>query len=174
MKEIDKYLERTVFTPAVVGFLTDGERVCLGIRKKVSFGLGENLIAGVGGKVGDSPETKDETSYEATKREFLEEIGITVVKAKEIRKLRFIYPHKAPDTDWNQDVVVYLITSWEGDPIETQSTKPAWFDISNIPWESMWEDNKHWLPKVLSGQKVDAIFLFNENNKLSDFRFEKS
>ncbi len=44
--------------------------------------------------------------------------------------------------------------------------KPKWFSINDIPYESMWEDDKHWLPHVLSGEKIKADFYFDKKNKL--------
>ena len=173
MKEIDKFLTSVTFTPAVVGFLRDGDRVCLGVRKKVSSGLGENLIAGIGGKIGDTPEIQHETSGEAMDRESNEEIRVKVVEKREMGRVRFMFSHKPFDSKWNQDVKIYSITKWQGVPSETESTIPEWFDISEIPWKRMWEDNEYWLPKVLSGQQVNAIFLFSDDNKVVEYRFDE-
>lgn len=170
MAGIDEYLARTTFTPAVVGYLRDDGRVCLGVRKKVSLGLGKNLIAGIGGKVGD--EVADETPEEAMNREADEEIRVKILEKQWMGRVRFIFANKPPDSKWNQDVRVYSVTKWEGTPNETESTKPVWFATSAIPWEQMWEDNEHWLPKVLAGQSVNAIFLFVEDNKIGEYRFE--
>lgn len=30
--------------------------------------------------------------------------------------------------------------------------RPQWFDIADIPYEQMWEDDKIWLPELLKGQ----------------------
>lgn len=30
--------------------------------------------------------------------------------------------------------------------------RPQWFDIKDIPYEQMWEDDKIWLPELLKGQ----------------------
>lgn len=30
--------------------------------------------------------------------------------------------------------------------------RPQWFDIADIPYEQMWEDDKIWLPELLNGQ----------------------
>jgi hypothetical protein len=27
--------------------------------------------------------------------------------------------------------------------------KPEWFNIKNIPYDKMWEDDKIWLPEIL-------------------------
>lgn len=171
--EIDKRLEEVTFTTAVVGLLREGNKVCLGVRKVVSGGLGENLIAGIGGKVGDASEIKDETSDEAMDREVGEEVGVKVLEKQHMGRVRFIFSHKAPDSKWNQDVSIYLITKWAGTPTETESTKPEWFDANRIPWERMWEDNEHWIPKVLAGQMVNAIFLFSGDNKIEEYRFDE-
>jgi len=98
MKKIDKFLTSVTFTPAVVGYLRDGGRVCLGVRKKVSSGLGENLIAGIGGKVGDSLEIQNETSDKAMDREVSEEIGVKVLEKQQMGRVRFIFSHKPPDS----------------------------------------------------------------------------
>jgi len=171
--EIDRHLAVVTFTPAVVGYLRDGDKVCLGVRKKVSHGLGENLIAGIGGKVGDTPEIQNETPEEAIDREANEEIGVKVMEKQYRGRVRFIFSHKPPDSKWNNDVKVYSITGWKGSPTETESTKPLWFSINDIPWKNMWEDNEHWLPKVLAGQLVNAIFLYSDDNKVAEFRFEE-
>lgn len=52
MSEIDKYLNQVeTLMKVVVGYPVKETRVLLGLRKKVSLGLGENLISGIGGKV---------------------------------------------------------------------------------------------------------------------------
>lgn len=177
MSEINRYLSSVTFTQAVVGYLRDGQRVLLGERKKVSGGLGQSLIAGIGGKVGDFPEIKDETPEEAMDREASEEIGgekgLKVLEKSYKGRVRFIFAHKDPDSKWNQDVKIYEITRWEGEPTETESTRPMWFSVDEIPWERMWEDNQHWLPLVLQGQEVDAIFIFSGDNKILEYRFDK-
>lgn len=100
-------------------------------------------------------------------REAGEELG------DDMGRVRLIFTHKPLDSKWNQDVRIYAISGWEGTPTETESTKPEWFNKEEIPWDRMWEDNQHWLPKVLAGQRVDATFLFSEGNKVAEFRFDK-
>ncbi|HMB24137.1 MAG: 8-oxo-dGTP diphosphatase [Chloroflexota bacterium] len=171
---IDEFLNSVTFTRAVVGFLRDGDRICLGVRKKVSSGLGENLIAGIGGKVGDSPEIQNETLDSAMDREANEEIGIRVLEKQEMGRVRFIFTHKPLDSKWNQDVTIYSITKWEGTPSETESIQPVWFDLDDLPWQRMWADNEYWLSRVLAGQRVDAVFLYSDDNKVAEYRFEEA
>jgi len=168
MIEISKFLESDAeFTPAVVGFLVKDNQVCLGLRKKVSFGLGENLISGIGGKIGDSPEIKDETPPQALVREFLEEVEVTPESFEDLGQVQFIFPHKPK---WNQIVRVYRISSWLGELKETEVIKPMWFEENQLPKDRMWDDNSYWLPRILKGERVNMIFLFNKNNKVKEYQ----
>jgi len=135
--------------------------VLLGLRKKVSFGLGENLISGIGGKVGDLPGLEKETAEEALVREVNEEINVKITKFRRVGRVRFIFPTKAK---WNQDVMVFLVEGWEGEPAETDVIKPMWFELGSLPVAQMWDDSKYWVPKVLAGGCVDATFLYDESN----------
>lgn len=166
MSEIKKLLESNIiFTPAVVCYLVKDNEVILGLRKKVSLGLGENLIAGIGGKIGDEEGLEDETPEEALKREVKEEIKVEITKFRKMGRVKFIFPHKPK---WNQDVLVYVVDEWEGEPKETDPIKPMIYGINQIPFDQMWDDNKYWVPLVLKGEQVNAIFLFDENTKVKE------
>jgi len=169
MKQIAAYLSSEItFVPAVVGYLKRGDQVVLGLRKKVSFGLGENLIAGIGGKVGDSSDIEDETHEEALAREVSEEIDVKVIKYRKMGRVRFLFPHKPK---WNQDVLIYVIDEWEGEPRETAVIKPIWFGIADLPTSQMWDDNAYWVPKILHGEQIDAVFLYADDNKVAEHVF---
>lgn len=160
MTGIEKYLENDPqFTPAVVGFLVKDNKVLLGQRLKVSLGLGLNLIAGIGGKVGDEPGCEHESVEEALVREFQEEIKVTPVSWENMGRVRFIWTHKPKR---NQDVSIFLIKEWTGDPQITEAIDPSWYDINVLPTTQMWEDNRDWVPKVLAGIIVDGVFLYGE------------
>ena len=74
MSDLEKYLKQAPnLQKVVVGYLLRDNEVLLGERKKVSLGLGQNIIAGIGGKV-----EGNETNEEALEREFLEEINVQV------------------------------------------------------------------------------------------------
>lgn len=163
MTKIDEYLKQNmVFTPMVVGYLIKNGQVLLGLRKKVSWGLGENLVSGIGGKVGDTPEIANETNEEALVREFWEEIGITPTKFENMGKVRFIFPNKPK---WNSVVQIYNINEWKGEPVETEVILPIWYQIDNLPFAQMWDDGQYWTPEVLAGEKVEMIFLYDEAGK---------
>jgi hypothetical protein len=163
MYKIVDYLNSDVsFTPAVIGYLIHKESVLLGMRKKVSTGMGTNLIAGIGGKIGDSEDYKNETFDEGLVREMKEEIQVTPTQYNKLGRVRFIWPD---NLKWNQDVRIYIVEKWEGEPTETEAIKPNWYQISNLPLAQMWEDNAYWVPKSLEGVKVDMIFLIGNDNK---------
>ena len=44
--------------------------------------------------------------------------------------------------------------------------RPAWYKLSDIPYENMWSDDKYWLPKVLEGYFVEATFTFDDDDNV--------
>ena len=58
---------------------------------------------------------------------------------------------------------LYMVYEWDGEPTETEEMKPNWFDIDKIPYDSMFPDDKYWLPLVLEGKKIKAYFDFDED-----------
>lgn len=170
MSEIKRLLKLGMdFTPAVVCFLVRGDKVLLGQRKKSSLGLGVDIVSGIGGKVGDKPEFQDESTDEAVIREIQEEISVIATRFKKVGRVRFIYPDKPK---WQQDVTVFLVEDWEGEPLESESMRPMWFEISDLPVSRMWEDNSYWVQKILKGKQVNATFLLDNNSKVLEYVFE--
>jgi len=161
METINYYLEQEPsFTKSVVAFLMREDQVLLGRRIKVSNNLGQDLIAGIGGKLEDS-----ESDEEALIRELEEEINVTPTKFVKVGNVKFLFPHKP---SWQQDVSIFIVNNWRGDPIKTDVIEPKWFPINSIPYEQMWEDNSYWLPKILNGLEVDTIYLYDENGKVQE------
>lgn len=110
-----------------------------------------------------------ESIEEAAVREAQEEIGVTPLSLKKVATLHFFFPEVPLENDWNQEVLVYLVDRWEGEPVETEEMAPCWFDLEKIPYESMWSDDIHWLPRVLSGFSIEGHFMFDQNQKLLEF-----
>ncbi len=163
MESLKNWLEdEPEYTQAVVGFLMRGDEVLLGLRKKVSNNLGQDNYAGIGGKV-----EKDEDLDGCLVREVEEEIGVVVSEYKSVGNVRFINPH---NPKWNMRVEIYVVTEWEGKPIETEVIKPAWFPRASIPYENMFRDNKYWLPTVLEGKSVEGVFLFGEDHEVKEMQ----
>ena len=151
-----------MLTQAVVCYPTKDDKVLLGIRKSSSTDLGLNLIAGFGGKVGDHEEFAKESIEDALIRELKEELNITLTSYTHRGSVTFLFPNKPK---WSMQTQIYVTSEWEGEPTETESMKPEWFEMRNLPSSQMWEDNQYWVPLVLRGKNIEAIFVYNDDNK---------
>lgn len=168
MNQIDKILQsKQTLVPAVVCFPVKGDEVLLMHRIKTSDGLGQDLISGIGGKVGDEEAFKNETHEQALIREVEEEVGIIPTKYTDVGRVKFLWPAKPK---WSMDVIIYIVNAWNKEPRETAVARPEWYKISNLPKQNMWEDNQYWVPQVLEGKKVNVVFLFDENGKIVEYR----
>ncbi|RJQ26503.1 8-oxo-dGTP diphosphatase [Candidatus Parcubacteria bacterium] len=145
-------------------FLVKKDKVLLGMKK---IGFGKGRWNGFGGKV-----KIGENEFESALRELEEESGVRGVKYKHYALLHFYFPLVDPKEMWNQQVFVYLIDKWQGSPKESNEMIPKWFDLNSLPFDKMWPDDVHWVPKVLSNEFVEAHFMFGKNDSLLDFELE--
>ena len=123
-------------------------------------GFGKDRWNGVGGKVGDK---HPETVQEAMIRETEEEISVKVSEFHKVAEITFNWLEN-PKLDTL--VHAFLCTKWDRTPTESEEMAPEWFNINKIPYDSMWPDDKFWLPKILEKLFVKATFSFNENEEL--------
>ena len=139
---------------------TDGEikDICLAMKKR---GFGVNRWNGVGGKVDDQKETIEE----AARREAKEEIFVDVQDLSKVAELSFYFPH---NSSWDQMVHVYFAENWNGAPKESDEMKPDWFSVNELPFQDMWLDDIFWLPKVVKGNLLKAMFKFGEKDIVLD------
>lgn len=139
---------------ATLLFLMKDEKILLAMKKR---GFGKGRWNGVGGKL-----ESGETIEEAAARECQEEIGVTPLEYRRVASLNFFFP--TAKSEWDQQVLVYLCSKWQGEPTETDEMKPEWYNINAIPYDNMWKDDKYWLPKVIKGNYVEAAFHFDDND----------
>ncbi len=138
---------------ATLMFVIKDNQILL-IRKK--RGLGAGKINGPGGKIeaGESPE-------ECAVRETREELLINPLNVKFAGEL-FFHAEDMPRIHG----FVFTASDYEGTPTETDEAFPLWFNVHEIPYEEMWQDDAYWLPYVIKGHIVDAWFTFQAESML--------
>ena len=131
-------------------------QILLGYKKR---GFGQGKYDGFGGKLLEGEELSV-----AALRELHEESGITarLPDLSSYGVITFYFPNKR---EWEQEVHVFLIDKWSGVPLESEEMRPAWFPISRIPYDKMWDDSHLWMPYVLSRQAIQASFTMNNDNE---------
>jgi len=132
-------------------------KVLLGMKKR---GFGKGRWNGFGGKV-----EKGETVENAAKREIREEAGIEISKMDKLGVVEFEF--------WGNpeisEVHIFCAEEFEGIPAESDEMKPKWFEVSELPFDQMWPDDRHWFPLFLERKNFKGKFSFDENDKIIDF-----
>ena len=139
---------------ATLVFVLREEEVLLIHKKR---GLGAGKINGPGGKI-----EQGETAMQAAVREVEEELKITPLDLEEMGVLHFQFVDGLAI-----HCVVFTAEGFRGDPEETDEAIPEWFDFADIPYQRMWQDDQHWLPGVLEGNKFIAWFDFDDEIMLT-------
>lgn len=135
----------------------DGTReVLLGYKKT---GLGTGKVVALGGHVepGESP-------AEAAAREVKEESGIRVAAGSltQVAHVTFLFP---AHPSWDMDVEIFTAADWVGEPSESDEIRPHWFPVTALPFDHMWQDAPHWVPRVLAGEHLTATFTYGDDNE---------
>jgi 8-oxo-dGTP pyrophosphatase MutT (NUDIX family) len=157
--DLAKYKE-TLTVPlrqATLCFLIKDNQILLAMKKR---GFAQGKWNGAGGKKDNE---KDNNIEEAAIREAREEIGVRLISLRQAAVLNFYH---LGNQEGGQQVTVYLSDKWGGEPSESEEMAPRWFDIKEIPYDQMWDDDRLWLPRVLKGEMLEADFLFDSNQKL--------
>lgn len=132
----------------------DNEKILLGMKKK---GFGEGRWNGFGGKVEEGELVED-----AARRELREEAGISVSNIKKRGVLNFEFEGNSEILE----VHVFSVADFRGEPQESDEMKPQWFLLEEIPLDSMWPDDKYWLPLLLSGKNFEGYFNFRGHDTI--------
>ncbi len=138
---------------ATLTFVLAGGRILL-IRKK--RGLGAGKINGPGGRV-----EPGETPLACAVRETEEELGVLPLDPVALGELRFQF------TDgYGIHVVAFRAGRFAGEARETAEAVPLWTPLDAIPYDQMWEDDRHWLPLLLQGRRFRGRFVFEDDRML--------
>jgi len=151
---------------ATLCLLIKDNKILLAMKKR-GFGVGR--WNGTGGKF--DPAKGDKNILTAALRETKEEIGVDVKDPQHVGLFHFKFAED-DKKEWDQDVSLFVSSEWLGEPQESEEMLPKWFDFNEIPYDSMWPDDRHWLPHVLQGKKVEADFLFGDGDKILDFNLK--
>ena len=143
--------------PLTLCLVHDDTHILLGMKKR---GFGAGRWNGFGGKV-----NLGETIEAAARRELFEECGLQAEVLEKRGVLRFEFA-ASPET---LEVHVFGVVKYGGQPVETEEMRPHWFRLTDIPFDKMWPDDRHWLPLYLEGKRLDGRFYFLDADTLLHF-----
>ena len=146
---------------ATLCLITKDDEILLGMKKR---GFGEGRWNGFGGKVSEG-----ESIAAAALRELKEESGIEALGHR--KKAEFLFTFK--DKNWSMEVHVFHITDYQGEPMESEEMLPRWFKLEDIPYDEMWDDDKHWVPLFIAGKNLLGNFHFDENDKVLSYELNE-
>jgi mutator protein MutT len=156
--------------PVTLCFLIKDDKILLAVKKRSlsGFNVAIGKWNGVGGKVDEG-----ETIEAAAVREIGEEIGVKTAE-KHLEKVGNIEFYFKDKPEWNQEVHIFLVRNWDGEPKESEEMMPKWYSHNEVPFESMWQDDKYWLPSVLAGKKIEGKFNFiNEGKNIDGYNIRE-
>ena len=144
------------------------KQILLGQIKKA--GVLKGKYNGFGGKV-----ELGETIEQAAKRELFEEAAIEPFEMQKRGVITFDFVPEGNPFEGKPlvEVHVFSVTKFKGEPQETVEMLPQWFDHDKIPYESMWPDDKFWLPLIFEGKNFQATFKLQDSNIILDYKIEE-
>lgn len=133
----------------------EGEEILLAEKKEGEIGTG--VLAGPGGK-----QEGNETFVECLIRETKEELDIELY-ATELEHVATIDTYNAGALDFR--IYVYRTNLFSGEIKETEEMIPAWYPTNNLPFDRMFESDRHWLLKAVHGEKFCARVYYYKRAK---------
>lgn len=124
-------------------------------------GFGEGKWNGPGGKV-----RENETVEESMIREVKEETGFRVNSYQKMGELEFIFKDRE---GWNNYTHVFIFRDFSGELAESEEGNLEWFKKEEFPFDQMWDDDRHWLLRVLGGEYTRMRFYFSHEGKLINY-----
>ena len=97
-------------------------------------------------------------------REAREEIGIDVLE-KDLEKVGVMRFYFKNTPHYNNECHVFMIHDFSWEIIESDEIEPHWFELSDIPFQKMWEADKIWLWEVLQwSRNIEYTFYYDKDN----------
>lgn len=122
-------------------------------------GFGQGKVVGFGGKI-----EAGESWAQGAARELREESGLAAAPEEldEVAVLSFFFPQRP---EWDHLVHVFLARAWQGAPTGSAEITAEWHSIAAIPYPRMWDDARFWLPRLLAGERLLAVFVYAGDNE---------
>ncbi|MFZ3043804.1 MAG: NUDIX domain-containing protein [Minisyncoccia bacterium] len=131
---------------ATLGLVFQDDKLLLGEKKRGEIGTG--ILSGPGGKL-EPGETLEECLIRETREEL--EIELDPASLELVADIDF---YAAEELDFR--VRVYRANILSGEIHETSDMIPAWYPCSDLPYDRMYESDRHWFAKAVRGQKFKA------------------
>ncbi len=156
-------------TTSLIYLFNPQGQVLLGAKKKTNrqFTAAIGKRNGAGGKINEG-----ETLLQSVVRELEEETGIKLPEeAFTHLGINKLYYENKPDRD--QEAHVFVTKDFVWDPQDSDELILKWFDIKDIPYENMRDDDIYRMPRMLAGEYFEYIFHFSEEGKIKSHELIK-
>jgi len=137
---------------AVLCYIFKDDKVLLQKKSRGKFGGGKWNAPG--GKINEG-----ETPEDAAIREVKEETGLDVTELESTGVLEV----KSEGDSFS--IHVFKTHSFNGTPQHGEEGTLKWFDTNTLPYNDMWEDDRHWLPYLLRDEKFTVHMFFTRDFK---------
>lgn len=108
---------------------------------------------------------QNEGLFEATTKAIRRILGVSPLSLNKAAEVN-LYFDKGDIV--NEIIHVFLSDNWDGQPKQHDDYRLDWFLKDRLPFNQMMPDDIHWLPKVLSGNRLKCEFLYQDRSKLLD------
>lgn len=148
--------------------ITKNDKVLL-LRAARGINKGKWIMPG--GKI-----TQGENSLQCAVREVMEETGLLVSNLTYHGLLNI---HENMDNEIRYAIHLFSTITFSGklrvDGTAGEVDEVRWHPIRALPFKEMWKDDAIWIPRMLNGEKFDAHFYLDKENKnVVSFEFTTS